>query len=166
MNPLAALVLASACVLPLTAFAQWQWVDGSGRKVFSDKAPPPEILPKNILRQPGLKGLPPAAQEAADAAAATKTAANAPKVTGRDKALEEKKKQADEEAAEKRKAQEAAVAAAKADNCARAKQAKVTYDSGLRISRTNAKGEREILDDQQRAAEVKHIQSVIDRECA
>jgi hypothetical protein len=35
----------------------------------------------------------------------------------------------------------------------------------LRISQTNAKGEREILDDAQRAAEVKRIEKIIASDC-
>ena len=35
----------------------------------------------------------------------------------------------------------------------------------MRIAQLNAKGEREILDDAQRAAEVKRLQQVIARDC-
>jgi hypothetical protein len=38
-------------------------------------------------------------------------------------------------------------------------------DSGMRIARVNAKGEREILDDNQRVAEQRRLQSVIDSDC-
>ena len=55
-------LLALACTLPLAAVAQWQWLDKDGRKVFSDKSPPPDIPAKNILKQPG------AARPAPDAA--------------------------------------------------------------------------------------------------
>jgi hypothetical protein len=82
-----------------------------------------------------------------------------------DKDLEEKKKQAADAEAAKRKAEEERVTKAKVENCARAKQGKATYDSGVRISRSNATGEREVLDDAARAAELKRIQSVIDSDC-
>jgi hypothetical protein len=57
------------------------------------------------------------------------------------------------------------MAAAKADNCARAKFSKATVDSGLRLSRVNSKGEREIMDDAARAAEAKRLQEIIAADC-
>ena len=53
----------------------------------------------------------------------------------------------------------------RAENCARARQAKAGYDSGARIATTSKTGERIILDDEARAAEVKRLQSVIQSEC-
>jgi hypothetical protein len=82
-----------------------------------------------------------------------------------DKELEAKKKQAADAEIAKRKADEDRVTKAKVENCARAKQAKTTYDSGVRLSRSNAAGEKEILDDAARAEELKRIQSVIAADC-
>ena len=70
----------------------------------------------------------------------------------------------DAEAA-KRKAEEDRTTKVKIENCARAKQAKTTYDSGIRVSRTNAAGEREVMDDAARATEIKRIDSVIAADC-
>ena len=100
-----------------------------------------------------------------DAAAATPTGLQVQPAAGKDKALEDKRKQAEAAEAEKRKAEEAKVAAVKSDNCSRARKSKASFDSGMRISQTNAKGEREILDDNQRAAEVKRLDAVIARDC-
>jgi type IV secretory pathway VirB10-like protein len=159
-------LLALACLVPLVASAQWQWIDKSGRKVFSDQAPPPEIAADKILKRPGPRGRSVDAQPAPETAAAAAAAAPAlPKVTGKDKVLDEKKKQMDAAEAEKKKAQEEKVAAMRAENCTRARSAKATYDTGVRISRVNDKGEREILDDKQRAAELKHLDGVIARDC-
>ncbi len=88
-----------------------------------------------------------------------------PKPSGIDKDLEEKKKQAADADAAKRKAEEERIVKAKVENCARAKQGKATYESGVRISRSNAAGEREVLDDTAKAAELKRIQAVIDSDC-
>jgi hypothetical protein len=82
-----------------------------------------------------------------------------------DKELEAKKKQAAEAEAAKRKAEEDRLSKAKAENCSRAKQAKLNFESGVRVSRTNASGEREILDDTARAVEIKQVQGVIDSDC-
>ena len=167
------LLLALACTAPLAALAQWQWVDNAGRKVFSDQPPPADIQPKNILRAPGVRGAPPApvleavaaAAPAASGASAAAKAASAPKLSGKDKELEDKKKATEAADAEKKKAEDERVAKVKADNCARAKQGKADLDAGYRIARTNGKGEREVLDDAGRAAEAKRLQDIITAEC-
>ncbi|HWI79104.1 MAG TPA: DUF4124 domain-containing protein [Ramlibacter sp.] len=166
MNPLRATLLGLACALPALSLAQWQWIDKGGHKVFSDQSPPADVPAQNILRRPGSKGVPAAAVEPASAASqAVKTAPSAPKITGKDKDLQEKKKQAEAADAEKKKAQEEEIARVRADNCARAKRSKVTFDSGVRISTTNDKGEREIMDDAARASETKRIERIIATDC-
>jgi hypothetical protein len=57
------------------------------------------------------------------------------------------------------------VAAAKADNCSQAKRYLTTLDSGVRIANTNAKGEREVMDDSKRAEEKKRAQGVAETSC-
>lgn len=160
-------LIALACSVPLVASAQWIWLDGSGRKVFSDKAPPPDIAQSRILKAPGQKMLTPAeAAAAAPAPAAATTAAAVPKPSGTDKGLEQKKKQAEAAEEAKRKAEEEKIAQAKVENCNRAKTAKANYESGIRLARLNDKGEREVIDDNQRAVEVKKLNEVIARDCA
>ena len=165
---LLSLAMAFACV---SAYAQWQWIDKDGRKVFSDRAPPPEVMEKNIVKRPAgaTKNAPLAntevSAETPAASAAPLLAASAPKLSGLDKELEAKKKQSADAEAAKLKAEQERIVKAKIENCARAKQAKATYDSGVRVSRTTATGEREILDDAGRAAEIKRIQSVMDSDC-
>ncbi|MGZ5182756.1 MAG: DUF4124 domain-containing protein [Ramlibacter sp.] len=166
MNAIRALSVVLACVLPLSAFAQWQWVDKDGRRVFSDKAPPPDIPSKSILKAPAGRSLPaPDPEPAAAAAPVARQAASTPKVSGRDKELEERKKQAEAAEAEKKKAQERQVAELRAENCKHAREAKATLDSGIRLSRVNDKGEREILDDAQRANEAQRVQGIIASNC-
>jgi hypothetical protein len=46
-----------------------------------------------------------------------------------------------------------------------AKRAKATIDSGVRLTQVNSKGEREFLDDSQRAAEAKRLDAIIAQEC-
>lgn len=152
-----------------SALAQWVWVDASGNKVFSDTAPPPGTPEKNILRSPGHSRPAAATPAPTGADAAGGQSADAPKPTGRDEQLEAKKKQAEKQAQEaaqaKKKAEDDRIAAARADNCERARRAKATLDSGVRIATTNAKGEREIMDDEARAAEQQRIDSVIRSDC-
>ena len=166
------LFLALSCT---SALAQWQWLDKDGRKVFSDRAPPPEVPEKSIVKRPGpapratvaaaaepAPSLEPGAEPAVTPPTQT---ASGPKTSGVDKDIEAKKKQAADAEAARIKAEQDRIVKAKIENCARAKQAKATYDSGVRLSRTNAAGEREILDDAGRAAEAKRIQSVIESDC-
>ena len=161
------------------AHAQYQWVDKDGRRVFSDRPPPADVPQKNVLKQPRMSNAPlittapaapaaaastPAAGEAPNAATRPAAAASAAPA-GVDKALEEKKKQAEAAEAAKKKAEQEKVAAARAENCKRAMNAKATLDSGMRMARLNDKGEREVLDDAQRAAELKRVNQIIAQDC-
>lgn len=161
-----------ACLVSLAASAQWQWTDKDGRKVFSDRAPPADVLEKNILKRPGMAGrttvnadAPSPAVSPVAAGEAAQNAASAPKLSGIDKELADKKKRAEEAQAAQRKAEQEKVVKAKVENCARAKQAKANFDSGVRVSRINEKGEREVLDDTARANEVKRIQAIMNSDC-
>ncbi|MFP8778028.1 DUF4124 domain-containing protein [Hydrogenophaga sp. RWCD_12] len=170
-----ALALAACATLASgTAMAQWLWIDSAGNKVFSDTAPPPGTPDKNILRKPGNRpepklNEPATAPATAGATGSTPAPAAAPKVSGKDEQLEAKKKlaekQAEEAAQAKKKAEAEQYAKARADNCERAKRAKATLDAGTRLSTTNAKGEREILDDKARAAEAKRADDVVRSDC-
>ncbi len=167
MNQIRNVLTAAACMMAMAVSAQWQWIDKDGRKVFSDRAPPADVQEKNILKRPGGRAVVAntAATTSVETAAAPKSAASSPKPGGVDKDLEDKKKKAEEAELAKRKADEEKVLKAKIENCARAKQAKATFDSGVRIGRTNDKGEREVMDDTARASETKRIQSVIEADC-
>jgi hypothetical protein len=168
MKLIQTLLLAAMAGLCFSASAQWQWIDKDGHKVFSDRAPPPDILDKNIVKRPGGRGpkvtLPADIDETAAAATAPASASTG-KPTGLDKELEAKKKQTQEAELAKRKADEERVAKAKIENCARAKQAKATFDSGTRVGRINAAGQQEVMDDAARAQEMVRIQGIMARDC-
>ncbi|MFZ2294572.1 MAG: DUF4124 domain-containing protein [Polaromonas sp.] len=156
----------------LTALAQWQWIDKDGHKVFSDRAPLGDVQEKNILKRPGgnnRQASPPVGDVATAAPAALTSPpagkASAPKLSGKDAQLEARKKQLEEEEAAKKKAEEEKIAKARADNCERATRALASVQSGGRIAVTNAKGEREIMDDNARAAETKRLQGITDSDC-
>lgn len=146
------------------AAAQWKWKDDSGRVQYSDLPPPPHVAEDKILQRPhgaqrrGPAFVPP---EAASAAAPA-LPASAPKG---DPELEAKRAKQKEEEAAKRKAEEVKLAAARAENCTRAKRYVTSLQEGQRIGRTNAKGEREVLDDAGRAAEIKRAQEIVATDC-
>jgi hypothetical protein len=131
-----------------------------------------DIPEKNIVKRPGTRtpALPTSVQPAGGAgdgsaaASAPALLAGVPKANA-DKDLEAKKKLAADAEAAKKKAEEERIAKAKNENCARAKQAKATMDSGMRMGRVNAAGEREIMDDAARAAEGKRIAGIMATEC-
>lgn len=150
--------------LALPAAAQWKWRDQNGHTQYSDTPPPPSIADKDILQRPGgTSTAARAAAVAAPASAASGAPALAPK--GADTELDAKRKKTEQDAEDKKKADEAKLAAARAENCTRAKAQMRTFDSGVRISRTNEKGEREFLDDKARAAEVARTREVMTSEC-
>jgi hypothetical protein len=166
MSRRSALLVAAliGATLALPAAAQWKWKDRSGQTQYSDLPPPQGTPDKDILQRPHT-GVVRAAPVAAAVPAAS--AASAPLLTanGVDPALEAKKKQQEQAEAEKKKAEEQRIAALRADNCVRAKAQMRTFDSGVRIARTNEKGEREILDDAERASEAKRVQATITSDC-
>ncbi|MBP7394696.1 MAG: DUF4124 domain-containing protein [Zoogloea sp.] len=153
------LFVAALCTFGLAAQAQWQWVDNAGRKVFSDQAPPPDIPLKNIVKQPG--------KSAATSVEAPSTPASAatPQLSNDDKELLAKKKKTDSEAMARIKEEADSLSKIKATNCEKAKANQALLDSGVRMAVTNAKGEREFLDDAARAAEQRRIRTVMETNC-
>lgn len=162
-----ALVLASSS-FTLTALAQWQWIDKDGRKVFSDRAPDSDILEKNILKRPGGMKQAAAVADGEGVTAALPSPAgktSAPRLSGKDAQLEARKKQAEEEEEAKKKLEEEKTAKARADNCERVKRGQANIQSGIRLSVVNAKGEREFMDDNARAAESKRLAAIAESDC-
>ena len=158
-----------------SAQAEWQWLDKDGKRVFSDRAPTADVPEKNILKRPGrpantapaVPGTPasPIGASGSGAVAAAAPTGNVIKLPTGDKELEARKKAAADLEAAKRKADEERVAQGRAENCNRAKRDKNTVDSGVRMARTNEKGEREVLDDAMRATESKRLKDIMDADC-
>lgn len=156
-------VLVTALVgatLAMPAAAQWKWRSKSGQIQYSDTPPPAGTPDQDILQRPNSQRRPNAAP--APAASAASAAASAARV---EPELEAKRKKAEQDEAAKKKAEDDKLAAQRADNCARAKSYLRTLDDGIRIARTNEKGEREILDDKQRADEQRRAKEAISNDC-
>jgi Domain of unknown function (DUF4124) len=169
VRPLAALLaLVAACLVALPAEAQWKWKDKGGHVQYSDLPPPAGTPDQDILGRPSTPArrtatvITPAAAPSASAVAAAASGL-APRTA--DPELEAKRKQAEADAAAKNKAEQQRVAALKSENCSRAKSQLTTLDSGVRITRANAQGEREYLDDKQRAEETRRTRDVISTDC-
>ncbi|WP_374522055.1 DUF4124 domain-containing protein [Hydrogenophaga sp.] len=143
----------------LSVQAQWQWMDSTGRKVFSDTAPPASVPEKSILKRPG-------AAPVAAASPAAATDAAKPEPAKADAQLEARKKEAENAEAAKKKAEADRLAKARAEVCTRAQQNRAALQSGQRIATVNAQGEREFMSDDRRASELRRLEGIIRTDCA
>lgn len=140
--------------LTLPAAAQtYKWTDKDGKIHYSDQPPPSAAKDESVIKRAKNAPPPPAATAGAPAAEKGKNAA--PKAaTPQEQEAEFRKRQvanAEKEAAEKKKADDAAE---KKTNCDAAKAQLANLQAGGRITRNNAKGEREFLSDQEVAQEI------------
>lgn len=169
-RPLVALLaVLAASLIALPAAAQWKWRDKGGHVQYSDLPPPAGTADNDILARPSATMrrastttvAPLAASGSAPLAGAPASAPHSA-----DPELEAKRKKAESEAAAKAKADLERVAALKLDNCSRARAQLTTLQSGIRLAQTNAKtGEREFMDDKQRADETRRVKEVIGSDC-
>jgi hypothetical protein len=164
--PILLLALAAA-----DATAQYKWRDASGRTVYSDLPPPVSVAPSAVLNAPvrqasavttvGSGGS--AEQAIAQDKPATVNKAAAP--TPADRELESRKRAAEKAATERKTAEAAARDKEVAEQCATARSNLEAVDSGMRLAQINAKGEREVLDDAQRAVRADQARDVIKVAC-
>ncbi len=136
------------------AAAQHQWRDTQGRMVFSDQPPPAAVSADRIVRSaaPTLAA-PTAAGTAAPAplkaaAAAAAAAAAPPSLADRDLAW--RKRMADSEEQEKKTTEAASRKLALVQACEDLKGTIRSLESGQRVTRVTASGEREFIADDER----------------
>jgi hypothetical protein len=168
LSILATLATTLLCVGVATAqSAPWKYRDARGRVVVSDLPPPAGVQDKDIIERPtaAVRRAAATAQSQAAAASAPANAASAPLVQGNDPELEARRKKAAAEQELNQKAQQEKDNAQRAENCSRAKSHLAALNDGLRIARTNDKGEREILDDKGRAEELQRTRQVMASDC-
>lgn len=164
-------IVAAALCCASTLWAQtaplppaWKWRDAAGQIVVSDTPPPMSVPDKSILERPPLQ------RARLAAAAASAASAPLPKPTvhaspGVDPELEARRKAAVDAQQSQQKAEEQRTAAARAENCSRAKGHLAALADGQRMTRTNEKGEREVLDDKGRAEEMQRARAVVASDC-
>ena len=149
------------------ASAQWAWKDDSGRLVYSNIPPPPSVKASQIVRQPG-----PSSQSARATAPAegeaekpeTAPAANAPK-TYAERDAEFRKRQQERADSERKAQEEQQKSAQKAAECERSRGYLRALEDGVRITRSDAAGNREYINDAQRAAEMDRMRKAIRELC-
>jgi hypothetical protein len=168
---LRARLLAAGALLALSALAQAQymWIDEKGMKQLSDRAPPASVPLKNILKAP--RGAASAANlpiEAGAAAAAVATgapdaakpkAAAAPTVAERN--ADYRKRVKEDLEREQKEKEESTAKADRLENCERARSARQSMDSGVRIGIHDKNGERGFMSDEQRGVESKKIDKAL-----
>lgn len=153
--------------LAAPAAAQWAWRDENGRLVYSDRPPPAGVKTENIVRQPGARSAPqPPATGSGEVKASAQVETKAGPKTIADREMEFRKRQQERAEAERKQAEEQAQAARKAQECERARGYLRSLEEGQRIARTDAQGNREFLDDAQRAAEIQRMREVVARNCS
>jgi hypothetical protein len=155
-----------------SANAQWAWRDASGRVVYSDQAPPVSIPDSQIIRRPAGRTAAPAAPVAPPAAATPAPAGAAPAATksaapktAAEQEQEFRKRQQERSDADKKQAEDQAAAARRNADCERARGYLRQLEEGMRIARTDAQGNREILDDAARNAEMQRTRDMIATGC-
>jgi len=140
----------------------WKWRDASGQVHISDLPPPLSVPAKDILERPPLQRKVAAAAEAAASAASAPVVSTAAKT---DPELDARRKRAvDEQLAQQRQQQERD-AASRAENCGRARARMTALSEGLRMTRPNAQGELEVLDDKARAEEIQRARAIVASDC-
>lgn len=153
--------LAAAIALP--AQAQWAWRDANGRTVYSDQPPPPSVKKEQILRTPGrsiISTVQPAAAPSPAPVAADKTAPAAPKTLA-ERDQEFRKRQQERADAEKKQADEQANAQRHQQDCNRLRGYLRQLEDGVRIARSDADGNRELIDDATRASEITRLRGLL-----
>lgn len=132
-----------------SAFSQiYTWKDENGRTVMSDKPPVGNVQSKRIVNTPPS---PPAS-------------APAPKSLA-EKEMEMRKEQQARQEKGKKAEEEASRLAERKENCANAQRHLQLYQSGERIARRSDSGEREFVEDDQRAAETAKAQKAVNDWC-
>lgn len=165
---LAILITSSFAV---SALAQYVWLDEKGHKQYSD-APPPASVPSNkILKGKGMA--PPVTSnnnETADQEDAAKSSAKlADKTADKkpttlvDKETDYQKRKLEQDKKNKEAADKEKAAADKQKNCDRVRAYNKALESGQRINRTNAAGERSYISDEERTRETQETRSILDK---
>lgn len=143
------------------AQAQYSWIDARGTRHFSDRPPPPDTPAHRILKTPGRAVAAPRAAPAAQPAAPAQAAApkSPPTLAEREAGYRERMKQREEE--EKKDAELARRQRELAERCQGALQVRAQVESGIRITNVDARGERSVATDEERAAQLARANRIL-----
>jgi hypothetical protein len=145
------------------AAQQYKWTDRNGKVQYGDV--PPAGVKATPMRGPTAAPAP--AAPAADAkGGAAKDAGSKGPLTPAEQEAEYRKRQAEAQKGQEKEEKAAQDAQAKRENCANAREQLRVLESGQRYARTDAKGERYYLDDDQRAAETARARKAVGEWCS
>jgi hypothetical protein len=159
---------------------QYQWRDTQGRMVYSDLPPPVSVAPDRIIRAPQLprvaaSPLPPGTAQVATSATSAGSAASAGSagsagageagLSNAEREMGWRKRLADKAAEEKKAAEAARRKLELARACSDAQGDIRSLESGQRISRINAAGEREFISDAERSQRLASARKNVGERC-
>lgn len=165
-----AALFALALSLATPAAAQWKWRDPAGKMQFSDRPPPNGTPEADILQRPAsskrsVVTVVPYGQAGQAASAALPPAKAASGPSKEELAQQAKNKQQEKEALAKQKDEERRQAEQRRANCKSAQDNLSLLQSGIRVTRSNERGEPVVLDDQQRELEMQRARTAANSEC-
>ena len=134
----------------------YKWVDRNGRMQYGD-------TPLPGVNATALRG--PSSGPATEPEPQVKLEAKKGPLTPAEQEAQFRKRKEEAEKSRQKQAQAAEEAAAKKENCALAQNQVRTLESGQRIARTDAKGERYFLDDAQVAQEAAKARQAVQQWC-
>jgi Skp family chaperone for outer membrane proteins len=142
-----AMALAALSFAQPSLAQQYKWIDKDGRTQYGDT--PPAGAKATPLKAPSR----PASAPAPEGKAAAKDAKKGP-LTPAEQDAEFRKRQAEAQKSSEKDEKAAQEQEAKRANCSSSQEQLRMLESGQRVGRTNANGERYFIDDDQRAADV------------
>lgn len=145
------LIVASIGFAAAASAQQYKWTDENGRVRYGDVPPP------------GVKATPLRPPPAASAPAPSPAAKEGEKPLSPEAAFRKRQEDAAKERNQQAKADQEAQL--KRENCLRAQDALRTLETGQRVARTDAKGERYYLDDAQVAQETARARQSVREWC-
>jgi hypothetical protein len=171
-SPIQLFVAIAILLATATVTAQvYKWVDKDGKVQYTDTPPPVDakVTPKKLDVRPA-SGAAEAAPAKADPAKKGNEKDAAKPQPGKPLTLEERNKESEkrrtEQAeAEKKAAEQAKVDKANQERCKEATRYLRDLETGRPFSTTDDSGERKMLDDNARAAEIARARSVMSESC-
>lgn len=136
------------------AHAQWKWRDDQGRVHYSDR-PPPTSVPASRIQRSDL------APAVAGAAASSPAGA----ASGAEREEQTRRRDAERDEERRKAEQLARQAAALAEACDGMRGEARTLESGMLLARVDARGERQPMSDDERAARLEAIRRDLQAHC-
>jgi hypothetical protein len=140
---------------------QYKWVDKDGRTQYGDT--PPAGVNATRLKGPSAPASAPAPE--GKAAAKDAKAAKGP-LTPAEQDAEFRKRQAEAQKSREKDEKASQEQEAKRANCSSAQEQLRMLESGQRVARTNANGERYFIDDDQRAGDIAKARKSVSDWCS